>query len=124
MNTIKTILLLTIVAVFTSCSDDDGPSHAPVMADKTISVSENISSDLVTQMEASDSENHTLTFSMVSQTPSNSVSINSTNGEIYVANPSSFDYEQNTQIQVLISVSDSITSTEATLTIDIIDEVE
>ena len=124
MKTPKFFTLLITLLVLASCSNGDAPSHAPVMADKTISVSENITSDLVTQMDASDSEGHSLSFSIVSQTPTNSISIYETSGEIFVANPSAFDYEQNTQIVATISVSDGEAETEATLTITIIDEVE
>ena len=122
MNTIKTLMLLLVIAVFTSCSNDDEPKNqAPVLADKTMDVSENLTSDLITFMAATDAEEDELTYSIVSQTPTGSIIINENTGEIYVGNANAFDYEQNTTIVAVIAVFDGINTTQSTLTINILD---
>tara|TARA_R110002096_G_C14623062_1_gene724248 strand:+ start:2449 stop:2832 length:384 start_codon:yes stop_codon:yes gene_type:complete len=122
MNTIKTFMLLLVIAVFTGCSNDDAPKNqAPVLEDKTMNMDENPTSDLLTTITATDAEEDPLTYAIVSQTPDNSVGINTTNGEIYIVNASAFDYEQNTTIIINIEVSDGINITESTLTINILD---
>lgn len=115
-------MLLLVIAVFTSCSNDDEPKNqAPVLADKTMDVSENLTSDLITFMAATDAEEDELTYSIVSQTPTGSIIINENTGEIYVGNANAFDYEQNTTIVAVIAVFDGINTTQSTLTINILD---
>lgn len=115
-------MLLLVIVVFTSCSSDDAPkNNPPELSNNSMDVYEKLTSDLLTTIVAQDADEDELTYTIVSQTPSNSVIINETNGELYVGNASAFDYEQNTQIVVVISVSDGTTSTEATLTINILD---
>jgi predicted component of type VI protein secretion system len=122
MNTIKFLMLLVIAVVFTSCNNDDEPKNqAPVLADKTMEVSENLTSDLITSLAATDAEEDELTYSIVSQTPTGSIIINENTGEIYVGNASAFDYEQNTTIVAVIAVFDGINTTQSTLTINILD---
>lgn len=122
MNTIKFLTLVCTVAFFCSCDKDDGPTNsAPVLQDRTMNMDENPTSDLLITVTATDAEADTLTYTIVSQTPVNSVTINSTNGEIYIANASAFDYEQNTQIVVNIEVADGVNVTQSTLTINILD---
>lgn len=125
MNTFKTTLLLATLVLFTSCNNDDEPKNeAPVVENMTINVSENLESDLITTIIATDAEEDTLTYAIVSQTPANSIIINENTGEIYVGNASAFDYEQNTQIVAVVSVSDGTSTTESTLTINILDVQE
>lgn len=122
MKTIKTLMLLLVIATISACSNDDAPKNeAPIMESKTMNVSENLESDLITTMAAKDAEENELTYSIVSQTPAGSIIINASTGQIYVGNASAFDYEQNTQIVAIISVSDGTSTTESTLTINILD---
>ncbi len=122
MNTIKTLILLAILVVFTSCSNDDEPiNHAPVSEDKEISMDENPTSDILTTIIATDLDGDTLTYSIVTQTPTGSIQINETTGEVFVMDINAFDYEQNTSIIAVIAVSDGNLITEMTLTINILD---
>lgn len=122
MNTIKTLFLLIIIVTLTGCSNDDGPkNNAPEVENQTMNMDENPTSDLLTTIIATDSDEDILTYSIVSQTPANSVIINSTNGEIYIANASAFDYEQNTSIIVVVEVSDGTSETQSRLVINILD---
>jgi hypothetical protein len=126
MNTIKTLSLLLIAIAITSCNnDDDGMSHTLTMSDIELNVSEDLTSDLLTTIVATDSDDeHELAYSIVSQTPANSVIINEATGELYVGNASAFDYEQNTTITVVVETTDGTLTTQATLTINIIDVQE
>ncbi len=122
MNTIKFLSLACAIVFFCSCEKDDGPSNsAPVLEDRTMNMNENPTSDLLTTVTATDADEDTLTYAIVSQTPANSVSINSANGELYIMNASAFDYEQNTQIVINIEVTDGVNITRSTLTINILD---
>jgi len=126
MKTIKTLSLLLLLVLMTSCNnDDDVMSHTLTMSDAVLNISEDLTSDLLATIVATDSNNeHELTYSIVSQTPANSVIISETTGELYVGNASAFDYEQNTTITVVIEATDGTLSTQATLTINIIDVQE
>lgn len=123
MNPIKILKLLVIAIVFTSCSnDDDAPqNHAPVSEDMEISINENPTSDILTTIVATDAEGDTLTYSIVSQTPTNSIQINEITGEVFVMDINAFDYEQNTIITAVIAISDGELVTEISLTINILD---
>ena len=122
MKTIKIFMLLMVIALFMACSSDDTPNNqAPVMLNQTLSMDENPTSDLLTTIVATDADEDTLTFSIVSQTPANSVIINSANGQIYVGNASAFNYELNTSITVTIAVTDGINITQSVLIINILD---
>lgn len=126
MNTIKTLTLLLFLVIFTACiNDDDSMNHTLIMNDAELNVSEDLTSDLLTTIIATDSNaEHELTYSIVSQTPANSIIINETTGELYVGNASAFDYEQNTIITVVLEVTDGILTTQAILTINILDVQE
>lgn len=122
MNTIKTLMLFVIVAVFTSCNNDDEPqNHAPVSQDMEISMDENPTSDILTTIVATDVEGDALTYTIQSQTPAGSIQINETTGEVFIFDINAFDYEQNTTIAAVIEVSDGVNITETTLTINILD---
>lgn len=126
MNTIKTLMLLLMVVIMASCNnDDDGISHILTMNDSVLNVSENLTSDLLTTIVATDSNaEHELTYDIVSQTPANSVIVNETTGELYVGNASAFDYEQNTTITIIVEATDGTLTTQATLTINILNVQE
>ena len=122
MKTIKTLMLLVIIAVFTSCNNDDEPkNHAPTAQDMVISMDENPTSDLITTIVATDLDGDVLTYSIISQTPAGSLAINSATGSIFIVNPNAFDYEQNTEITAQIEISDGINVTIIQLTINILD---
>jgi hypothetical protein len=125
MKTIKTFMLLVIMAVFTSCSNDDEPkNHAPVSEDMEISMNENPTSDLITTVVATDLDGDILTYSIVSQTPTGSIVINESTGGIFIGDIDAFNYEQNTVITAFIMVTDGIDETMIKLTINIVDVSE
>ncbi|EDP69840.1 putative unknown lipoprotein [Flavobacteriales bacterium ALC-1] len=123
MKTIKILFLFICAVLITGCSSDNdnntAQNNAPVLNDIILEVSENPNSDLVTTIVATDSDEDTLTYAIISQTPAGSVSINAINGEVYIANADAFDYDLNQQIIVTIEISDGITEVTAQLTINI-----
>lgn len=123
MKIIKFFMLLVIAVAITSCStnDDEPQNHAPTAQDVVVSIDENPTSDLITTVVATDLDGDTLTYSIVSQTPTGSIQINETTGEVFVADVNAFDYEQNTIITATILVSDGVDSTIILLTINILD---
>lgn len=122
MKTIKTLMLLVIIAVFTSCNNDDEPkNHAPTAQDMVISMDENPTSDIITTIIATDLDGDVLTYAIVSQTPNGSIQINETTGDVFIGNINAFDYEQNTIIIAQIKISDGIDETIIQLTINILD---
>ncbi|MEW4925054.1 cadherin repeat domain-containing protein [Algibacter sp. 2305UL17-15] len=122
MNTLKTFILLVLIATISACNSDDTPKNqAPVLENRTLNMDENPTSDLLTKVTATDAEEDQLTYSIVSQTPANIVGINPTSGEVYIVNASAFDYEQTTKIVINIAVSDGVNITKSILTINILD---
>lgn len=111
-----------MAVVFTSCNSDDEPkNHAPVSEDIEISMDENPTSDILTTIEATDAEGDGLTFSIMSQTPADSIQINEITGEVFILDINAFDYEQNTAITASIIVSDGVNETNVQLIINILD---
>ena len=128
MKTYLKLSLLALVLSFSCSSNDDSltkPNEAPVFSDENfiIEVNENPSQDLLLALVATDPEDDALTFSIISQTPQNAISINSANGQIVIATASEFDFEKNNEITAEIKVSDGNLEDTATLTIHIIDVV-
>lgn len=122
MKIIKTLILLLFAVVITSCNKDEDPqNNAPVSQDIEISMEENPTSDLVTTIIATDLDEDELTYTIQSQTPTGSIQINETTGEIFILNINAFDYELNTIITASIIVSDGIDDTNMQLTINILD---
>ncbi|MGB1269329.1 MAG: cadherin repeat domain-containing protein [Flavobacteriaceae bacterium] len=122
MKIVKTVILVFAAITVMACNNDDDntpQNQAPVVEDKTISVSENLTSDLLTTIAATDVEGDTLIYSIVSQSPSDSVLINELTGEVFVNNASVFDYDVNQVITVVISVSDGENVSTSTLIINI-----
>ncbi|TYA84415.1 DUF1566 domain-containing protein [Seonamhaeicola marinus] len=67
----------------------------------------------------------TLSFSIISQTPTGAMSIDANTGELSVSNPNLFDYETNTVLTATIEVNNTISTQTATATINLndVDEV-
>lgn len=121
MKSLKILALVALLAVVMACDSDDGPkNNPPSVEDTTLNIS-TLNSDLVTTIIATDLDNDTLTYEIESQTPANSVAMNSSNGEVYVLNASAFDYNQNQNITVNFKVSDGTDSKSAVLTINILE---
>lgn len=121
MKTIKTLILLILVVAITSCNkDEESQNHSPITEDVVLSMDENPTSDLVATIIATDLDGDTLTYAIQSQTPTGSIQINESTGEIFILDINAFDYEQNTTITASIIVSDGTNETIIQLTINIL----
>lgn len=67
------------------------------------------------------SSSNSLTFSITSQTPAGALAINSSKGELTVANAALFDYETNPLISAAISVIDANTTATANAVVNLND---
>ncbi len=65
----------------------------------------------------------TLSFSITSQTPIGALEINTNTGELTVADPNLFDFETNPVITANISVTNAVNTANATVTINLNDDV-
>ena len=100
---------------------ETGENHAPVIADQTFSVDENVSNDTwIEAVVASDPDGDDLTFSITGGTGENTFKIDNL-GNLSVKDNTALDYETNTSLTITIQVSDGLLSSNATITININD---
>lgn len=110
-----------------SCSNDDTPTltepvnTAPIAEDITFSVDEYLTSDLLGTIEAYDNDGDDLTFSIATQSPTDALTINETNGQLVVQTPDAFDFEKRDEVTATIEISDGELTTSMQLTITIND---
>ncbi|XMO88077.1 cadherin repeat domain-containing protein [Algibacter sp. AS12] len=112
-----------IILLFTySCgSDDDSSASNKIIVENLVTnFDENptINASIGTIQATS---NYTLSFSISSQTPAGALKINSSTGELSVADTAVFDFETNQIINAVISISDKNDSATAIVTININD---
>ncbi len=122
MKTIKRSLLVVITILTFSCGKDDEPTNvAPVITDQPFSIDENSATGtIVGSVVATDVDNTSLTYAIVSTIPVNSTvfSVNSITGEITV-NTNSLNYEGQSGYILNVEVSDGSLSSTATVQIAI-----
>ena len=129
------LLLLNAVFLFQQCSKGDdagngyGPAPEPLVVTVTASnfttnLNENpaIGASIGTIQASTNSGS--VRFSIVSQSDSGAISINTTTGQITVADASLFDYESRMVLTAVVRVSSGSVSEDITVTINIIDIVE
>ena len=122
MKKIKIVYVLFSALIMFSCSKSE-TNLPPVLED--VVISQRFGGRgfdvgfLITTMQAVDPEEDMLLYSIVSQTPANSVTISSTTGDVFVQDVDSFQYNLNQQVKVSIKVSDGNSDTTADLIINI-----
>ena len=92
-------------------------NEAPVAVGATLSIAENSTSAIGT-VAASDPDGDTLTYSISDGDPSDKFSINASTGQL-VATGSGLNYEDDTQHVLTITVSDSVLTGTATITVNV-----
>jgi len=125
MKILKQIgLFLALSITFFSCSDDD-PATLDVV-DFIASVDENQITNAVIGSVAATGTDGTFAYSITSQSPTGSIAIDASTGQITVADASVFDFETNPTITANVSVmGNSITETAAvTITLNDLDDLE
>lgn len=110
----KKLLFMTVLTVFTtltiSCSKDDSVETTITASDFTANVDENSNNGTSLGTVNATTNTGNLTFSITSQTPNDAIAINSSTGEITIANKDAFDYETNTEIKATIKVTNGETT--------------
>lgn len=123
--TVKSFLILGILALLTSCSDDDDTvvNIAPVITNQSFTIAEDIAvGTIIGIVEATDADSNQLTYSISSGNVNNTFSINDATGEITLSELLDFDVVNFYSLEV--DVADSETTVSATITIDIVEAVE
>ncbi|WP_271766663.1 cadherin repeat domain-containing protein [Aquimarina algiphila] len=138
MKTIKhTLYTFTLLLLITSCSKDDGPAGpqnpepenpvaqntAPELTDQSFTVAENITdTTVIGAITATDAEEDALTYSIA--TNSNDVFSVTSTGELSLTTGKLLDYDVAQSHTIIVEVSDNITTTKATVTINVTNSID
>ena len=93
-------------------------------SDFTGNIDENPTNGAAIGTISASTDQGSLSYSIVSQTPSGVVTINSTNGALTVANAAAFDFETNTKVTGVVKVANGDASKQVNFTIDINNVIE
>lgn len=118
----KTLFLLSLIGFIflQACSDEDAsPESTITVSDFTGNIAENPTNGTSIGTVTASTTQGTLSFSIISQTPSNAVAINANSGELTVADASLFDFETNQSITGVISVTNGTQTEQLNFTINI-----
>lgn len=120
------IILLTFLSLLFTCesSNDESVEITVSVSDFETSINENPSSNQSIGFINATTNQGNLVYTIIEQNPTNSISLNSSTGEITVANPSLFDFASNPQITGIAEVSNGDISNTATITVNLIDSNE
>ncbi|MEM6642270.1 MAG: cadherin domain-containing protein [Bacteroidota bacterium] len=100
----------------------DRPQEAPVIANQSFSIAENrIVGTAVGTIQASDVNNDTLTFEIISGNTDNTFMLVDSTGALFINDPTTLDFEVNSSFTLEISVSDGIETSQAIVTIAVSD---
>lgn len=112
--------VFTVILTIYSCSDDD-ISNVVTLENFITSINENpTNGEVIGNVQANQTVGGAiLTYTIVSQTPSGALSINSNTGELSVNDASLFNFETNPLITAVVSTNQS--TNEASITIELND---
>lgn len=123
LKTLSLIVLLTLI----SCSNDDNSSPTNIISlqDLEVTVNENpTNSQVIGNVVATQTVGGaTLTYTIDSQIPVGALAINSSTGELTVADAMLFDYETNPSITAIISVNGATNNSAITVNLNNINEI-
>ncbi|MEO9894683.1 hypothetical protein [Aurantibacter sp.] len=122
----KTTNLLVLALLFTafSCSNDDSGAAANTqinVENLTATIDENPTYGQVVGTVTTDGSG-TLSFSITSQTPTGALSVNSSSGELTVANAAAFDFETNPIITATVTVVGALSPATVTINLNNLNE--
>lgn len=122
-NTVKFLnLIMLALLVFTaSCNKDDDAIEIN-LEDLELNLDENPASGLVLGTIQSNSSVD-LVYTITTQTPTGSITINANTGELTVANPSLFDFEANPVITATVSADKASNTATVTINLNNVKEV-
>lgn len=120
---LKTINLLVLVALLTvfGCNNDDDASNLVDLQDLQVSIDENPTEGQVVGTVQTDGGSGQA-FSITSQTPSGALNIDSSSGELTVADASLFDFETNPTISATISAENAENTVTVTINLNNVSE--
>lgn len=128
MKQFKLFLQLTFIFILIiSCNSEDEPQEVKITVsteDIAFTINENPENNKKIGTIYGTTNKGAVTFSILNQQPSNSFTINSSTGEIFVNDKSIYDYETITSITGLIRVSNGEIFKESSITINLNDLVE
>ena len=102
--------------------DSTTTNQAPIITAGTFSLAENsLNSTVLGTVEASDPDGDTLTYSIINGNSDQAFGLDSTTGQLTVADSTSLDFEMTPVFGLLIEVSDGALSDSATFTINLTD---
>lgn len=116
------LLAIALIVIIVSCNtnENESPVNNVSVQNFTTNINENLTnSHSLGTVQAIG--NGTLTFSITAQTPTGALSINSSTGELTVANTALLDFETHPIITATIAVNNSGTIKNLTATINLID---
>jgi hypothetical protein len=119
--------ILMVAIIISSCSNDDPEPDVTISAeDFATTIDENPSSGLVLGTISASSSQGSLSYSLSTQSPAGAMAIDSSTGELTVADVSLFDFEINPTITATVAVTNGLSSTGASIiiTLNDIDEFE
>ncbi len=128
----KKLIILFIVPLLFACSTDSNNDNSPEMGITTTinisnfsaSIDENPTEGTSLGTINAITNQGTISFSILEQSPGGAISIDNTNGEISVADSTIFDYEINTMISGTIQATNGDVNETATFSIQINDVAE
>lgn len=121
-NFIYTLLIL--ILVLTSCDDSNNELNSQTtisIVDFTKNINENPIAGLSLGFVEAITNQGTLSYSIITQTPNQALEINASTGEIFVLTASLFDFETYPSITGIVKVDNSSESKTATITINLND---
>lgn len=112
------VFILLPMIILVGCNGDDTPIEITI-SDITVTMDENPSNNQVVITIDASITSGDITFSIESQNPSGAFLIDSSSGEIRVANASLFDFETNPTLTAIITAANGAIMEEATVTVNL-----
>jgi len=118
----KSFFLIALLIIAISCSDEEPtPKAELVVEDLNLTIDENPEVNQVLGVIAVENSEGSLAFTLTNQIPNGAMSINTTSGELIVADTALFNFEANPQITAQVNVTDMNSSGSAMITINLKD---
>ncbi len=122
---LKLIYLLAIGLILSilSCNnDDEGATSSPInLQDLQVTIDENPTNGQIIGTVQTDG-NGAIDFDIATQTPAGALSINSTSGELTIADATLFDFETNPEITATISANNVVNTANITINLNNLNE--
>lgn len=114
------VLLLTFLIITYSCKKDD--EIVVTLDDLEVTIDENPTDGQVIGTVQGNGAN-SFTFSIDSQSPNGALNINTSTGELTVADPTLFDFETNPAITATVSANEAQNTATVTINLNDVDEI-